>query len=257
MKQKEESLNSVEKALKILLAFQAEQPSWGVRELSQQLGFSPATVQRILQTLKSYDFVSQDSETRRYYLGKVSFNYIKNSLYENSIQRVAQAFMKRLLDKTQETVHLNIIQDNIRLCIDCMESPQNLKGTMKIGTSTPLYAGGTPKCLLAFSASEMIESYFQAVTIKPFTRRTIVSKKALREELKKIKAQGYAKSLGERSEGLGSISAPVFGNNEEFLCCLSLAIPEVRFINEDYLNKCIRELLNATYDFSRVMGYQK
>ena len=52
MKQPERT-NSAEKALRILLSFQSEQPTWGVRELSTHLGFSPATVQRLLQVLKN------------------------------------------------------------------------------------------------------------------------------------------------------------------------------------------------------------
>ena len=51
-RKKSQQLNAVEKALEILRTFQHEQTSWGVRELSTHLGFSPATVQRILQSLK-------------------------------------------------------------------------------------------------------------------------------------------------------------------------------------------------------------
>ena len=72
MKQNQTQFNSVEKALNILLTFQAEQPLWGVRALAANLGFSPATVQRVLNNLKAYDFVDQDPETRQYRLGNVA-----------------------------------------------------------------------------------------------------------------------------------------------------------------------------------------
>ena len=75
MKQSGSSINSIEKAIQILLAFTAEHPSWGVRELSGKLGFSPATVQRALQTLKTSSFVKQDPQTRQYRLGAVFFNF--------------------------------------------------------------------------------------------------------------------------------------------------------------------------------------
>ena len=65
MTQDIKKLSSIEKALEIMLKFQDVKPSWGIRELSTKLKFSPATVQRILQVLKSYEFVKQDPKTRQ------------------------------------------------------------------------------------------------------------------------------------------------------------------------------------------------
>ena len=65
MKLKENRLNSIEKAITVLLAFREGRSSWGVRELSTHLDFSPATVLRMLQTLKRHDFVSQDPHTKK------------------------------------------------------------------------------------------------------------------------------------------------------------------------------------------------
>lgn len=58
-------LSAIEKALEIMLRFQdVNKASWGIRELSAELDFSPATVQRILTVLKGYGFVRQDPRTR-------------------------------------------------------------------------------------------------------------------------------------------------------------------------------------------------
>ena len=122
MKHKQQTLNSIEKALKILLAFDARRTSWGVRELSSQLGFSPATIQRILQTLKAYDFITQDEKTRQYSLGSIYYRFL-NALQSNQpLSRAAVPFMEHLLALTQETVHLNVIDNDRRICIDMLES---------------------------------------------------------------------------------------------------------------------------------------
>ncbi|MDD2388734.1 MAG: IclR family transcriptional regulator [Desulfobacterales bacterium] len=256
MEHAESSSNSVEKALKILLAFRVEHPSWGVRALSKHLGFSPATVQRILQTLKSYNFVAQDPETRLYFMGEAAYDYLGSSLEPHSMRRIAAAFMNRLLTSTRETIHLNVIQDNMRLCIDCVDSSQPLKGTIPIGSTSPLYAGATPKCLLSFASADFTETYIRNLKIEPFTKNTINNIKLLREDLENIRKKGFALSMGERSAGLGSISAPVLDLDGRLLCCLSVDIPEIRFNDEAHRNFCIRELLEATREFSKVMGYQ-
>lgn len=254
MKTKSKKPNSIEKALEILLKFQETKPAWGIRELSGQLGFSPATVQRILQALKSYDFVRQDPDSRQYYIGNIFYRFLENLNSSNNLTRIGRKFMEEVAGATQETVHLNIIEGNMRICIDTIESPNVLKAGMPIGNQSPLYAGASAKCLLAFSSEEFQDNYFRTTDIQALTEHTIVQADKLFEELYKIKGQGYAVSLGERTPGLGSLSAPVFNFKGEILASLSLAIPEIRLKQEDHLSNCIDILTSAAKSFSHAMG---
>jgi len=255
MVQNKSSFNSVEKALKILLAFQVKRSSWGVRELSTHLGFSPATVQRILHTLKAHAFVDQKPETKHYQLGNVFFHFLDVLQSTHTITQSALPFMKKLLSATQETVHLNVIDGMERVCIDSIESPQYLKASMPIGSKSPLYAGATPKCLLTFSTKDFIDNYLKQVKLTPLTENTITSIKKFRSEMTMIKKQGYAKSLGERTPGIGSISAPVVNHRGMILAAISLAIPEIRFNNNSHRHLCLKELLNVAKQISKMMGY--
>jgi len=254
MKQNQAHLNSVEKALRILKIFEGERPCWGVRELSTHLGFSPATVQRILQTLKAYAFVDQDAHTRQYRLGNVFFSFLHSLQRTYPVTQVAQSYMKQLLSRTQETVHLNVIERNERICIDNMESSQNLKGFMPIGSRSPLYAGASSKCLLAFSGREFIETYLQGVKPAAITKNTQIDPKKIKVELETIRKQGYAASLGERNPGLGSLSAPILDYRGTLLASISLAIPEIRYQDQKLRKKYVRELLQVAKSFSEAMG---
>ncbi|MBU1341414.1 MAG: IclR family transcriptional regulator [Proteobacteria bacterium] len=246
--------NSIEKALDILLKFQEVKPSWGIRELSTELCFSPATVQRILQVFKSYEFVRQDPNTRQYFIGNVFYRFLENLNGSNNLTRIGRRFMEEVAADTLETVHLNIIEGDLRICIDTIESPKVLKAGMPIGNQSPLYAGASAKCLLAFSSKKFQDNYFKTTKIKPVTENTITLPGKLFEELHKIKEQGYALSLGERTPGLGSLSAPVFDYKGQILASLSLAIPEIRLKQKDHLSNCINILTSAANSFSKEMG---
>ncbi len=247
-------LNSIEKALEIMLKFQDIKPSWGIRELSAELGFSPATVQRILQVLKSYEFVRQDAGTRQYFIGNIFYRFLENLNNSNNLARIGHKFMEEVASTTLETVHLNIIEGNLRICIDTIESPKVLKAGMPVGNQSPLYAGASAKCLLAFSTEEFQDNYFKTTRIEAVTENTIVQPDKLFEELYRIKEQGYAISLGERTPGLGSLSAPVFDYKGQILASLSLAIPEIRLKQKDHLKNCIDILTRAADSFSTAMG---
>lgn len=248
--------NAVEKALRILRAFTADHPMWGVRELSGHLGFSPATVQRLLQTLRSQGFVDQDPQTRHYRLGSVYYSFLHALQSGLPVGRAAVPFMKQLLSRTRETVHLNVIDDKQRLCIETLESAQALKASMPIGSRSPLHAGASSKCLLAFSPPEFVESFLAKEPLPKITENTITDRERLRAELELIRSQGYAASLAETIPGLGSLSAPVLNHRRVLLAAVSLAVPENRFRDEKHRQHCLMEVLRAVAEISKVMGYQ-
>lgn len=250
-------MNSVEKAMHLLMSFQAERPIWGVRELAAHLNFSPATVQRLLNNLKTYDFVNQDPESRQYRLGYVYFRFLQALQSTYPFTRTAMGFMQQLLKQTRETVHLNVIENMERVCIENLESLQHLKASMPVGSRSPLNAGASSKCLLAFSPPELIESYLGKAKLSRITKNTITDVKKLRRELKSIQKKGYAASLGERNPGLGSLSAPVKNHKGALLASISLAIPEIRFKEFRYQKTCIRALLKTAGAFSKAMGYNE
>jgi IclR family KDG regulon transcriptional repressor len=256
MKLKENRLNSIEKAIAVLLTFQEGRPSWGVRELSTHLDFSPATVLRVLQTLKRHDFVRQDSDTKKYRLGNIYFSFFQALQDTNPLNQAVVPFLEALRAKTRETVHFNIIEGWFRICAYSLESHQNLKASMPIGNRSPLHAGASSKCLLAFSSVEFQKDYINS-PLASITENTIVNKLQLVDELEKIRRQGYAASLGERTPGLGSLSAPILNFKRKLLGGISLAIPEIRFKDYDHRSFCTEALLTVSREASDMLGYHE
>lgn len=247
-------LTSIEKALEMLIAFTPEHPAWGVRELGTHLDFSPSTVQRLLQPLKSYGFVEQDDETKKYRLGTIYYHFLHTLQSAFPIAKAAMPYMKKLMLNTGETVHLNVIEGADRICIDTIESFKDLKASMPIGSRSPLHAGASSKCLIAFSDDAFIHHHLTHNVLTPLTEKTITNADVFRAALNKIRENGYAISLGERCPGLGSISAPVFDHTKMAKAAISLAIPELRFRDEKHLAFCIEKTLATTTVFSKSLG---
>ncbi|MDJ0911934.1 MAG: IclR family transcriptional regulator [Desulfobacterales bacterium] len=256
MKQFDGKYSSVEKALRVLQVFQEPRPFWGVRELSAHLNFSPATVLRILQTLKNYGFVDQDPNTRLYRLGTIYYCFLHALQSTHPISRTALPYLQQLTERTHETAHLNTIDGVERLCIENVESLQPLKAAMPIGSRSPLYAGASSKCLLAFSTSDFIDSFLNGATLRPIAENTITDPKTLRKELHLIQRQGFAVSLGERNPGLGSLSAPILNHQGVLLAAISLAMPEIRFQDRRHRNFCLDELLATAGSLGKAMGFE-
>ncbi|WDP87759.1 MAG: IclR family transcriptional regulator [Desulfobacter sp.] len=241
--------NAIEKALEILLKFEGNKPCWGTRELSKESGFSPATVQRILKVLKSYEFIRQDPKTRQYRIGNIFYPFVETLNASNNLAFTGHGFMETMTRQTGETAHLTVIEKNLGVCIDAIESHK-----MPMDNHSPLYAGASGKCLLAFSPKPFQEAYFKTVQMTRLTPNTILDHGRLIKEIEQIKSRGYALSLGERTLGLGALSAPVFGYKGDLLASLSLAIPEPRFRCKSHLAACIKCLIQEARAFSKAMG---
>ncbi|MCF8070189.1 MAG: IclR family transcriptional regulator [Desulfobacterales bacterium] len=245
MEQYSKKLGSIEKALATLLSFQGEKQNWGVRELSTHTGLNPATVCRILKILENYEFIEQNAQNKKYHLGNSIHRFTNPLQNAGLIADAARPYMKRLLFQTQETVHLNVIEKMSRVCVEKFESTQKLKVSIAIGDRFPLHIDATSRCLLAFSSSDFIEDYLNYIKQTPFIKTAASNIPKLRIELKTIKTQGYASSLCEHTPGFGVISAPMINHKGTVVAAMSLAVPEIRFSNNDHLSHCKQKLIEA------------
>jgi IclR family transcriptional regulator, KDG regulon repressor len=255
MKQRPASPNVVQKALRILMAFSRERPVWGVRELSAHLGFNQSTVHRLLRDLRQYAFVDQDPETRRYRLGNIYYHFLYVFQSSYPVIALAKPVMRELAQLTQETVHLNLIEGEERICVESVESPQRLRAGISIGEKSPLYAGGSAKCLLAFASEQFIEDYLGRTELTALTENTQTDPRKIRRELRQVRSQGYATSLGERTPGLATLSAPIVDHGGALLAALSITMPALRY-KDGHREFCLRALLKAASGLSQTMGYR-
>ena len=247
---------SVEKALDVILLFDEERRLLGVNEIARLLDMPPSSVQRLVNVLKKKGFLVQDLSTRKYKLGTIFLKLagiVRESL---DLAKMAYPIMQDLSRETGETVHLNVIDSWERVCIESIESTQPLMARMPVGHRSPLYAGASSKCLLAFSSDAFIQEYLKRFELRGITENTITDKALFLKELKRIRAKGYAESFSERVRGLGALSAPVFGYDGSLVASLSLAIPGVRFREEERKKLYIDKLLDAAAKISSLLGYQ-
>jgi IclR family transcriptional regulator, KDG regulon repressor len=63
------SVRAVERALDILLCFNAEEPIQSLSRIAESVHLSKPTVHRLLATLEKKQFIAKDQATSRYRLG--------------------------------------------------------------------------------------------------------------------------------------------------------------------------------------------
>lgn len=250
----ESKIQTIDRMIQIMDCFSIDQYELGVREVARLTGLSPSVCGRLMMALRNNGLLIQNQESKEYSVGPKSLRWSEVYTTNLDIRNVALPIINELLLETKETISLYILDGDERLCVERMESAQNVRIVARIGRRLPLYAGSAGKLMLAFLPEKRQEEIISRTTFQPFTPKTIVDVKELKEQLKIIRKQGYAFSDGEWVEDAAGIAAPIFDMKGDILAALTISGPSFRFTKEKILfhkNKVIK----AAERISRDLGY--
>ncbi|MFZ5631328.1 MAG: IclR family transcriptional regulator [Bacillota bacterium] len=225
MKNPKDEVRAIKRAFEILEILRIEKEPKSLAYLHQTLGLSKTTIARILNTLESGGYVERDSSLQKYTLG-IKFFYYGNAVYERlTIKQVTAPVLKRIRDACLETVYIYILHNNRRLCVDYLPGKNSVRVMTYLGEESPLYVGASGKVILAHFSNEELEQYFKETELIPFTPNSIVNRDLLEQDLKLIRQRGYAVSLGEKTSGVLSVSAPLMDEKGRVRASISIAAP--------------------------------
>ncbi|WP_096188806.1 IclR family transcriptional regulator [Evansella halocellulosilytica] len=229
---KKYTVPSVDKAIDVLMLL-SENPNLSLNQVVETLGFSMSTCYNILNTLQNRGLVEKDSLTARYSLG-LTLMRLGMEIYEKiDIRIIAHPVMKDLVNKFGETSYLSSIDKSTYegVVLDKIESLKTVTVVRSIGSRVPLYASATGKSLLSGLSPAELEEYLQTVSFYKYTENTITQAEELKNELEKIKQQGYAITEDEMGDGASSVSVPINDYQGNVIAAMSVAGPIDRMKN--------------------------
>lgn len=250
------SIKSLEKAFSILEAFSPGNRKMGVSELSEKVGIPRPTVSRIVATLVKLGYVQQDLEERKYQLSLKILSLAKIVQAGLDLQNVAIPVLQRLRDKIKETVYIDVLDGDERVCIYSFPGTQAVRTFVEVGQRSPLHAGADSRVLLASLTDEEIKSYIKRTELKPLTNKTITNEDCLWEEIKKIRRTGMSISAGEFNPGSACISVPVRDFDGKVVAAVSVSYPVTRNSPEVF-KKYSRAVKEAGLEISHLLGYKQ
>lgn len=245
-------LSSVANAVRLIKAFSDEEYEIGIGRLAKRLGLAKSTVHRLASTLLAEGMLEQNAEDGKYRLGLALFEV--GALVRRKMDFTAEArpFLRMLMVKTGETVHLAVLDRGSVLYINTHESRQAIRMSSTVGTRAPVHSTAVGKALLAFQPVETIDRVV-ARGLPSSTANTLTDPRALRRELAAIRARGYAVDDEESEVGLRSIAAPIHNHSGDVVASISIAGPVHRMTKKALLGWS-RELLEAADAISQRLG---
>ena len=224
---KQKRLSSVGTAIQLLKAFSEEQVDIGISELSRRLGVAKSTVHRLAATLAAEGLLEQDRESEKYRLGIALFRLGALVRRRMDISSQGRPYLYALREKTNETVHLAILDGTEIMYVYNLESTQAIRMRSDLGVRKPAYCTAEGQAILAFQPQPVIEAVI-AQGLVPRTPQTITDPAELIKALAVVRQRGCAIEDEESEIGMRGISAPIRNDAGEVVAAVGLAGPATR-----------------------------
>lgn len=247
-------LSSVANAMRLLKAFSDDEFEIGISALAKRLGLAKSTAHRLASTLVRERLLERSAHDGKYRLGLLLFELGSLVRRKMDVSTEARPLLKALMEKTGETVHLGVLDDQSVLYVNRIESRRAIRMGFGLGFRAPLHCTALGKALLAFRPPPFIEAVIAGGLAKR-TDRTIAAPQALRQELAAVRARGYAVEDEEIEAGLRSIAAAVRNDAGDVIAAIGIAGPAHRMTKKVLLFYA-RDLIDAADAVSRRLGHQ-
>jgi IclR family transcriptional regulator, KDG regulon repressor len=249
-------IQSLDRGLQLLeIISQAKEPM-GLPELAVILDVDRSTVHRLLGTLHQRNYVVQDPQSKRYFLGLKVVELSRRALDAINFRALAKPYLKRLSIETGESTNLFILANNHAVCVDYEASSSPLAVTNDTGIVYIMHATAGGKVLLAFMPESTQQKIINSSPLIAFTPRTITDLNVMRMHLQQIREQGFALDDEEHYVGVRCIAAPIFDHTSKVSAGISVSGPASR-VTLDRIPELARYVIQAANDISSELGFSQ
>ncbi len=247
-------LSSVASALRLLKVFSAEEPEIGITALAKRLGLAKSTVHRLTSTLVSEGFLEQNPLDGRYRLGLSLFALGTLVRRRMDVSKQALVHLDELRARTDETVHLAVLEQSDIMYLFNLESQQAIRMSSYLGVRKPAFCTSEGRAILAFSPpavlSRILKNGLLARTPKTHTDPAVLLK-----QLDDVRLNGYAIDDEESEAGMRGLAAPIRDASGRVIAAVGLAGP-VQRLTKKSLRSFTPWVINAAVAISARLGYQ-
>jgi DNA-binding IclR family transcriptional regulator len=202
---------SVKKAFAILGVISSSREGLGVSELAKHLKMAKSTVHGMTSALEELGAVMRDPLTKKYKLGFTLLEIGRSAYSQIDLRSSARPVMEDLMQQTQTSVFLGILNWDHVTVLDIVESNQDLKITAPVGTTMPMFAGAVGKVFLASMEEEQAAKILKSKGLPRFTPNSIVDTASYFQELKQVRENGFAVDDEEYILGVRAVASPLMG----------------------------------------------
>jgi IclR family transcriptional regulator, pca regulon regulatory protein len=234
-------VQSLERGLAVIRAFDAEHPELTLSDVARSTGLTRAAARRFLLTLADLGYVHTDGRLFALSARVLELGYAY--LSSLSLPEVAEPHLERLVAEVHESSSVSVLDAEDVVYVARVPVSRIMTVAINVGTRFPAYATSMGRVLLAGMDDEELDAYLERVRLGRLSPRTVRSIGALRAELWRVRAQGYAIVDQELEEGLRAVAAPIRDREGRVVAAVNISTHASRTSPETMRRRLVPPLL--------------
>ena len=230
--------STVIKALNILNCFADDRHELGITEISSLIEMPVSSVYRLIQSLEYEGLLSQDRETKKYYLGPAFLLYSKKCMSYPLYERIATHFADQLGSVTGENVNVSIYSCGQICHIYTCAAQHVLRPSFPLNTPFPACTTSVGRVFLSHMSPAGVKWIYENTDSRPD-----MPLEDFIEELAQYRRQGYALDDEVFNAGLRCVGAPIYRPDGTIIFAMSVSAPRARMTDARY-EEAAREVVH-------------
>jgi DNA-binding IclR family transcriptional regulator len=245
-------MSSLVRMLAVLDLFTGREPAWTPDAIAQRLGCSLPTAYRYVRALLQAGLLRR-AAAGSYVLGPRIVELDFRMRTTDPLLRDGDAALRALCEDTGcDVVVAEVLGDRI-VTVQQLHGREGVSASFGRGRRMPAFRGMLSKVLLAAlprpALRRLYAAHLEEAAGEPFARDL----DTLAANLKAIRAQGWASSVGELDPGLAGIAVPLPRPDDGGTAALGVIMTRARFSTTD-VPAIVRRIARAADDVVRAMG---
>ena len=244
-------VSSLARGLAVIRAFGGDAVSMTLAEVAARTDLTRPTARRFLLTLEALGYIHSDD--KRFWLAPRTLDLGYAYLSSLRIGDISVSSMRKVVDELNESCSLSVL-DGTETIYLARVPPRHLMGLqVSPGTRLPAYCSSSGRILLADMDASDLTAFLRGSERPARTTHTITSERALRRELDKVRAAGYAQIEQEMELGLRAIAVPIRSRRKRVVAALSVGAHSGRVSEADMIALVLPVLRVAAEEIEAIL----
>lgn len=245
-------VEALARGLAVIRCFDEARERLTISEVARLTGLSRATARRSLLTLHALGYVATDG--KQFWLTPKILSLGHAYLSSTPLPRLLQPVLEEVSAELHESCSASILDGEEIVYIARAATRRVISVGLGVGSRLPAYCTSMGRVLLAALEPEALEAYLAQTPLRPLTPHTLTDPARLRQELERVRQQGYALVDQELELGLRSVAVPVRNARGRVLAAMNVGVQAGRVSREELMERVLPVLRQAADSLVPLLG---
>ncbi|MFV0415250.1 MAG: IclR family transcriptional regulator [Chthoniobacterales bacterium] len=224
------SVAAVKKAFLLLETISNSDDPLQLRELADLAKLPKPTAYRLLQTLRSIGYLTQDKENSSYQLSDGIHRLVPSHPYA-LLRMQARGTLEKLHERFNETINLGVLEGDHICYVDFIETTHQLRLIARPGEVDPVYSTALGRAILSRLPENEVEQLIRRSDVKRRTNHTLTDCGGILALISQTANKGWAEESEENIRGVYCMAVCLAEWGFPY-AAISISVPKSRLTGE-------------------------